>query len=96
MAASFGCRPRDLSVDCLSSDCLSVDCLGLDLLSFDWQAYCPADRLVVTLVHLKEKSVAEASALTGWSCAGVKVRAFRARKRLQKILKQLEKRHERR
>ena len=55
----------------------------------------PADRLVVTLLHLKEKSVAEVSSLTGWTCAGVKVRAFRARKRLQKILKQLEKPYER-
>ena len=55
----------------------------------------PADRLVVTLLHLKEKSVAEVSALTGWSCAGVKVRAFRARKRLRKILQQLEKQYER-
>ena len=55
----------------------------------------PADRLVVTLLHLKEKSVAEVSVLTGWTGAGVKVRAFRARKRLQKILKQLEKQYER-
>ena len=55
----------------------------------------PADRLVVTLLHLKEKSVAEVSALTGWTGAGVKVRAFRARKRLQKFLKQLEKQYER-
>ena len=55
----------------------------------------PADRLVVTLLHLKEKSVAEVSSLTGWTCAGVKVRAFRARKRLQKILQQLEKPYER-
>ena len=55
----------------------------------------PADRLVVTLLHLKEKSVAEVSALTGWSCAGVKVRAFRARKRLRKFLQQLEKQYER-
>ena len=55
----------------------------------------PADRLVVTLLHLKEKSVAEVSGLTGWTCAGVKVRAFRARKRLQKILQQLEKQYER-
>ena len=55
----------------------------------------PADRLVVTLLHLKEKSVAEVSALTGWTGPGVKVRAFRARKRLQKFLKQLEKQYER-
>ena len=55
----------------------------------------PADRLVVTLLHLKEKSVAEVSSLTGWTCAGVKVRAFRARKRLRKILQQVEKQYER-
>jgi RNA polymerase sigma-70 factor (ECF subfamily) len=52
----------------------------------------PADRLVVTLLHLEEKSVAEVRARTGWSAALVKVRAFRARKKLQKILAQLEKR----
>lgn len=52
----------------------------------------PADRLVVTLLHLEEKSVAEVQARTGWSAALVKVRAFRARKKLQKILAQLEKR----
>jgi len=51
-----------------------------------------ADRLVVTLLHLEEKSVAEVRARTGWSTALVKVRAFRARKKLQKILAQLEKR----
>lgn len=54
----------------------------------------PADRLVVTLLHLQEKSVAEVQALTGWSAALVKVRAFRARKKLQKILGQLENKHE--
>ena len=52
----------------------------------------PADRLVVTLLHLEEKSVAEVRARTGWSTALVKVRAFRARKKLRKILAQLEKR----
>lgn len=52
----------------------------------------PADRLVVTLLHLEEKSVAEVQKLTGWSGPLVKVRAFRARKKLQKILEKLEKR----
>jgi RNA polymerase sigma-70 factor, ECF subfamily len=50
----------------------------------------PADRLVVTLLHLEEKSVAEVQALTGWSIPTVKVRAFRARKKLQRFLSQLE------
>jgi len=50
----------------------------------------PADRLVVTLLHLEEKSVAEVQALTGWSAPLVKVRAFRARNKLRKFLNQLE------
>jgi RNA polymerase sigma-70 factor (ECF subfamily) len=51
-----------------------------------------ADRLVVTLLHLQEKSVAEVRALTGWSAPLVKVRAFRARKKLRKFLNELEER----
>lgn len=47
---------------------------------------CPEDRLVITLLHLEEKSVTEISVLTGWSGAKVKVRAFRARKELKRIL----------
>ena len=50
----------------------------------------PPDRLVVTLLHLEEKSVAQVQALTGWSGPVVKVRAFRARKKLQRLLNQLE------
>lgn len=51
----------------------------------------PTDRLVIQLLHLEEKSVAEVKALTGWSTAGVKVRAFRARQRMKKELARLEK-----
>lgn len=50
----------------------------------------PADRLVIRLLHLEEKSVAEIRDLTGWSIAGVKVRAFRARQRLQKMMRKIE------
>jgi len=63
-----------------------------DLLRQLMERLSPADRLVVTLLHLEEKSVAEVRALTGWSAALVKVRAFRARKKLQKFLSQLEER----
>lgn len=55
----------------------------------------PADRLVLTMLHLEERSVAEVKALTGWSEALVKVRAFRARRKLRKILSKLEPKHER-
>ena len=44
------------------------------------------DRLVLHLLDLQEKSVREVSRLTGWSVAAVKVRAFRARRRLRKLV----------
>lgn len=46
----------------------------------------PRDRLVVTLIYLEGRSVAEAADLAGWSQTMVKVQCFRARKKLQKIL----------
>ena len=45
----------------------------------------PADRLAITLMDLEERSVKEISQVTGWSVALVKVRVFRARRRLRKI-----------
>ena len=50
----------------------------------------PADRAVVQLLDLEGKSVAEVSALTGWSRPLVKVRAFRARRKLRKLFLALE------
>ncbi len=46
----------------------------------------PDDRLVLTLLDLEERSVAEISQLTGWSKTLVKVRAFRARLRLKALV----------
>ena len=43
----------------------------------------PDDRLVITLLDLQERSIAEISALTGWSISLVKVRAFRARRKMR-------------
>jgi RNA polymerase sigma-70 factor (ECF subfamily) len=43
-------------------------------------------RLVITLLELEERSVRETAELTGWSESNVKVRAFRARQELKKIL----------
>jgi RNA polymerase sigma-70 factor (ECF subfamily) len=47
------------------------------------------DRLVVTMLHLEGRSVAEISQATGWSATLVKVRAFRARRHLRKHLEML-------
>ncbi len=46
----------------------------------------PEDRMVLELVHLEEKSVKEAARLLGWSISNVKIRAFRSRRKLKKIL----------
>jgi RNA polymerase sigma factor (sigma-70 family) len=51
----------------------------------------PADRQVLVLLDLEQKSVAEISALTGWGKSLVKVRAFRARRKLRKLFAALEK-----
>jgi RNA polymerase sigma-70 factor (ECF subfamily) len=47
------------------------------------------NRMVVTLVHLEGRPVREAAKLLGWSVANVKVRAYRARRQLRKVLEQL-------
>ena len=49
------------------------------------------DRLVLTLLDLEERPVAEISRLTGWGQSAVKVRAFRAREKLRKHARQLKK-----
>ena len=46
----------------------------------------PKERLVITLLELEERSVQEIAGLTGWSVANVKVRAFRARAVLRKLM----------
>jgi len=46
----------------------------------------PKERLVITLLELEDRSLQEVSRLTGWSVGNVKVRAFRARASLHKLL----------
>ena len=46
----------------------------------------PAARLIITLLEIEERSVKEISKLTGWSVPLVKVRAFRARAEMRKLL----------
>ena len=49
----------------------------------------PDDRLVIQMLDLEQKTIAEISALTGWNQSLVKVRAFRARRKLQKLFQEL-------
>ena len=50
----------------------------------------PDDRLVVTLLDLEQRTAAEVRLLTGWSITGIRVRAFRARRKLRKQLVRLQ------
>ena len=46
----------------------------------------PPARLIITLLEIEDRSVKEIAALTGWSVPLVKVRAFRARAEMRKLL----------
>ena len=50
----------------------------------------PEDRMVVQLVDLEQKTLVEVAELTGWNTTVVKVRAFRARRKLRILLEKLE------
>lgn len=49
----------------------------------------PDDQLVLRLLDLEQKTIAEIAALTGWNQSLIKVRAFRARRKLQKLFLEL-------
>ncbi len=46
----------------------------------------PSARMVITLLEIEDRSVKEIAEITGWSVPLVKVRAFRARAEMRKIL----------
>jgi RNA polymerase sigma-70 factor (ECF subfamily) len=50
----------------------------------------PEQRLVITLLELEERTVQEIAESTGWSMSNVKVRAFRARASLRKLMEKPE------
>ena len=54
-----------------------------DLVEHLLAALKPAERLVIDLLYLQQRSVAEIQALTGWGASLVKVRAFRARQKMK-------------
>ena len=51
----------------------------------------PSARLVITLLEIEERTVKEIAEITGWSVPLVKVRAFRARAEMRKILAKITK-----
>ena len=51
----------------------------------------PESRLVITLLEIEDRTVKEIAELTGWSMPLVKVRAFRARAQMRKLLERIAK-----
>src|ERR1039457_2713682 len=49
----------------------------------------PTERLVLTFLHLEGRSVDEVRQITGWNVPVIKVRAFRARRKLRKHFEKL-------
>lgn len=50
----------------------------------------PASRLVIELLEIEDRSIKEVSALTGWSVPVVKIRAFRARAEMRRLVERLD------
>jgi RNA polymerase sigma-70 factor, ECF subfamily len=69
-----------------SSDELSPDraLAARDLVEKLLDMLKPVERLVIDMLYLQQKSVAEVQKLTCWTAATVKVRAFRARQKLRR------------
>jgi RNA polymerase sigma-70 factor (ECF subfamily) len=59
-----------------------------ELLEFALAKLSAEDRMVLELVYLEGLSVKDAADLLGWSTANVKVRSFRTRKKLEKLLRE--------
>lgn len=57
-----------------------------ELLAWAMRQLTPDEQLILTLCELEERTIKEVATLTGWSESNVKVRAFRARHSLKRIL----------
>jgi RNA polymerase sigma-70 factor (ECF subfamily) len=63
--------------------------IAVDLADRLLEILSPEDRLALTLIDGEEASVKEVAEMTGWSESKVKVRAFRARKRVREAMEKL-------
>ena len=50
----------------------------------------PASRMVIELLEIEERSMKEISALTGWNIPVIKIRAFRARAEMRRLLAKID------
>ena len=60
--------------------------VAADLTDRVFETMSPEDRMVLMLIDGEEASVKDVAELTGWSEANVKVRAFRARRRMREAV----------
>ena len=60
-----------------------------DLVENLLSALNPQDRLLITMLHLEGYSMDDIRQKTGWNIATIKVRAFRARRKLKRIFEEL-------
>lgn len=60
-----------------------------EILAWALDRLSPEDRMVLELVYLEGYSVKEAADLLGWSTVNVKVRSFRARKKLHTLIREI-------
>jgi RNA polymerase sigma-70 factor (ECF subfamily) len=65
------------------------DAASRDLVETLLAALKPTDRLLITMLHLEGYSMDDVRQATGWNIATIKVRAFRARKKLKQIFHEL-------
>ena len=67
---------------------------GRDLLEALLSQLPPRERSLVELVDVEQRSWQEVKALTGWSAVNIRVRLFRARRKLRAVFGELMKDHE--
>ena len=60
-----------------------------DLVETLLAALRPRDRLLITMLHIEGYSMDEIRQATGWNIATIKIRAFRARRKLKRIFQKL-------
>lgn len=65
------------------------DRLAWDVMKRLLESMSPKERLLITLLDLEEKSIAEVCEITGWNSGVVRIRAFRARQKLKSLYREL-------
>jgi len=68
--------------------------LAWELLQRLMDSLAPAERALIRWLDLEQKSTAEVCQLTGWNSGVVRIRVFRARRKLKKLYDALEKKPE--